>query len=44
MTNLPDTLQVLLAEFASMAWSKILESMILGLPDFAWLLKFSQPD
>ena len=26
-----------------MAWSMALESTVLGLPDFAWLLKFLQP-
>ena len=33
-----------LARFASMAWSKALKSMILGLLDLAWLLSFLQPE
>ena len=33
MSSLPDTLQVLLTKFASIAWNMALESMVWGLPD-----------
>ena len=32
-----------LTRLVSMAWSMTLESMVLALPDLAWLLKFLQP-
>ena len=35
MLNSPDTLPVLVAGFASMAWSTALGSPLLGLPDLA---------
>ena len=44
MLNSPDTLQVLLTGFASMALSMALELMILGLIDIAWSLWFLQPE
>ena len=44
MPNSPDTLQVLLTGFAFMGWSMTLESMVLGLPDFTWSLRFLQPE
>ena len=42
MPNSPDTLPVLLAGFAFMAWSIASDSMVLGLSDLAWL-RFLQP-
>ena len=41
--NLPDTLHMLLAGFADMAWIIALESMVVGLPDLAWLSSFLPP-
>ena len=35
MPSLPDTLQVLLARFVSMAWRTVLDFLVLGLPDIA---------
>ena len=43
MPSSPDTLWVLLTGFASMAWSTALESTLLGLPNFARLSGFLQP-
>ena len=42
MLNLPDTFRMLLARFASMAWSTPSEPIVLSLPDLAWLSKFLQ--
>ena len=42
MPNLPNTLRMLLARFAFMAWSKTLESTILGLPELSWLSRSFQ--
>ena len=39
-----DTLWVQLVKLVSMAWSMASESMILGVPDLAWLLKFLLPE
>ena len=44
MPSLPDTLQVLLAEFTSLAQSIASESTVLGLLDFAWSSWFLQPE
>ena len=50
LPSLPDTLQVQLAIFASLAWCETSESMLLGLHDLAWTsnvlatrTKFPQP-
>ena len=42
MQSLPDTHSVLLTRFASMSWSTASESIILGLLDLSWSLKFLQ--
>ena len=34
MPNSSDTLQMILARFASLAWGTALESTVLGIPDF----------
>ena len=43
MPSLPDTLWVLITGFVSLDWNMALESMVLGLPEFAWLSRFLQP-
>ena len=43
MPNSPDTLLVLLAEFASVDWSTALESTVFGQPDMVWAPSFLQP-
>ena len=42
MTGSPDTLQLLLATFASIASSKVLESTVLGQPELVWSMRFLQ--
>ena len=43
MLSLPDIFWVLRAGFASLALSMAFESILLGLTDLAWSLKFVQP-
>ena len=42
MSSSPDTLQVVLNKFASMAQSMASKSVVLGLADLVWWLKFLQ--
>ena len=43
MSSSPDTLQVLLTRFVFMVWRTASESIVLDLPDLAWLSRFLQP-
>ena len=42
MCEMPETLQLLLDVFDSMAWSRVSESSLLSLPNFPWSSRFLQ--